>query len=167
MPHRHLYAAVDLGSNSFHMLVARRENGELRVIDRIREMVRIAGGLDANGRLDEATRSRALECLARFGQRLAEIPGHQVRAVGTQTFRRLKNPQHFLVVAETALGCPIDIISGREEARVVWLGVSEGTSFAESPRMVIDIGGGSMGCYAYLTRAQSHGAKTCLLPCTE
>ncbi|MBL38223.1 MAG: exopolyphosphatase [Xanthomonadales bacterium] len=143
MPHRHLYAAVDLGSNSFHMLVARRENGELRVIDRIREMVRIAGGLDANGRLDEATRSRALECLARFGQRLAEIPGHQVRAVGTQTFRRLKNPQHFLVVAETALGCPIDIISGREEARVVWLGVSEGTSFAESPRMVIDIGGGS------------------------
>lgn len=143
MPHRNLYAAVDLGSNSFHMLVARRENGELRVIDRIRDMVRIAGGLDANGRLDEATRSRALECLARFGQRLAEIPGHQVRAVGTQTFRRLKNPQHFLVVAETALGCPIDIISGREEARVVWLGVSEGTSFAESPRMVIDIGGGS------------------------
>lgn len=143
MPHRNLYAAVDLGSNSFHMLVARRENGELRVIDRIREMVRIAGGLDANGRLDEATRSRALECLARFGQRLAEIPGHQVRAVGTQTFRRLKNPQHFLVVAETALGCPIDIISGREEARVVWLGVSQGTSFAESPRMVIDIGGGS------------------------
>ena len=143
MPHRNLYAAVDLGSNSFHMLVARRENGELRVIDRIREMVRIAGGLDAGGRLDDATRSRALECLARFGQRLAEIPGHQVRAVGTQTFRRLKNPQHFLVVAETALGCPIDIISGREEARVVWLGVSEGTPFAESPRMIIDIGGGS------------------------
>jgi len=143
MPHRHLYAAVDLGSNSFHMLVARRENGELRVIDRIREMVRIAGGLDAAGRLDEATRSRALECLARFGQRLAEIPGHQVRAVGTQTFRRLKNPQQFLVVAETALGCPIDIISGREEARVVWLGVGEGTSFTERRRMVIDIGGGS------------------------
>src|SRR6056297_285966 len=143
MPHRNLYAAVDLGSNSFHMLVARRENGELRVIDRIREMVRIAGGLDAEGKLDEATRSRALECLARFGQRLAEIPDHQARAVGTQTFRRLKHPQHFLVVAETALGCPIDIISGREEARVVWLGVSEGTSFAERPRMVIDIGGGS------------------------
>jgi len=143
MPHRNLYAAVDLGSNSFHMLVARRENGELRVIDRIREMVRIAGGLDANGRLDEATRSRALECLARFGQRLAEIPAQQVRAVGTQTFRRLRHPQHFLVVAETALGCPIDIISGREEARVVWLGVSEGTSFIDSPRMIIDIGGGS------------------------
>jgi len=143
MPQSNLYAAVDLGSNSFHMLVARRENGELRVIDRIREMVRIAGGLDANGRLDETTRSRALECLARFGQRLAEIPDHQVRAVGTQTFRRLKNPQHFLHQAETVLDCPIDIISGREEARVVWLGVSEGTSFADQPRMVIDIGGGS------------------------
>lgn len=152
MPHRHLYAAVDLGSNSFHMLVARRENGELRVIDRIREMVRIAGGLDATGRLDEATRSRALECLARFGQRLAEIPGHQVRAVGTQTFRRLKNPQHFLVVAETALGCAIDIISGREEARLVWLGVTEGTAFGERARMAIDIGGGSTEIAAGLER---------------
>lgn len=143
MPDRNLYAAVDLGSNSFHMLVARRENGEMRVIDRIREMVRIAGGLDAGGRLDDATRARALECLARFGQRLAHIPDHQVRAVGTQTFRRLKNPQHFLVVAETALGCPIDIISGREEARVVWLGVNEGTAFADRAHMMIDIGGGS------------------------
>lgn len=152
MPHRHLYAAVDLGSNSFHMLVARRENGELRVIDRIREMVRIAGGLDATGRLDEATRSRALECLARFGQRLARIPGHQVRAVGTQTFRRMRNPQHFLVVAETALGCAIDVISGREEARLVWLGVTEGTAFGERARMVIDIGGGSTEIAAGLER---------------
>jgi len=143
MPHRNLYAAVDLGSNSFHMLVARRESGELRVIDRIREMVRIAGGLDASGKLDEATRSRALECLARFAQRLAQIPDQQVRAVGTQTFRRLKNPQNFLVVAETALGFPIDIISGREEARLVWLGVTEGTAFSDSARMIIDIGGGS------------------------
>jgi len=143
MPNRNLYAAVDLGSNSFHMLVARREAGELRVIDKIREMVRIGGGLDAKGRLDEATRSQALECLARFGQRLAGIPDLQVRAVGTQTFRRLRNPQHFLVVAENALGFPIDIISGREEARLVWLGVSEGTAFAERARMVIDIGGGS------------------------
>ena len=143
MPNRNLYAAVDLGSNSFHMLVARREGGELRVIDRIREMVRIGGGLNARGRLDEGTRSRALECLARFGQRLAGIPDHQVRAVGTQTFRRLRNPRHFLVVAETALGFPIDIISGREEARLVWLGVTEGTAFAERARMIIDIGGGS------------------------
>jgi exopolyphosphatase/guanosine-5'-triphosphate,3'-diphosphate pyrophosphatase len=143
MPHRHLYAAVDLGSNSFHMLVARREHGELRVIDRIREMVRIAGGLNATGKLDAATRDGALECLARFGQRLADLPPQQIRAVGTQTFRRMADAERFLVVAETALGCPIDIISGREEARLVWLGVTEGTAFSRDARLVIDIGGGS------------------------
>jgi len=143
MPHRNLYAAVDLGTNSFHMLVARREHGELRVIDRIREMVRIGGGLDARGRLDPATRDRALGCLARFGQRLANIPDSQVRAVGTQTFRRMRDAEGFLVVAETALGCAIDVISGREEARLVWLGVTEGTAFSGEARLVIDIGGGS------------------------
>lgn len=143
MPDRNLYAAVDLGSNSFHMLVARREHGEMRVIDRIREMVRLAGGLDPRGRLERQVRDRALACLARFGQRLSGIPEHQVRAVGTQTFRRLAQPQHFLVVAETALGCPIDIIGGREEARLVWLGVTGDTRHADSPRLVIDIGGGS------------------------
>jgi len=143
MPHRNLYAAVDLGSNSFHMLVARREHGELRVIDRIREMVRLGGGLDARGRLDPDTRDRALRCLAQFGQRLANIPAQQLRAVGTQTFRRMRDADGFLVVAETALGCPIDIISGREEARLVWLGVNEGTSFTNEARLVIDIGGGS------------------------
>jgi len=143
MPHRNLYAAVDLGSNSFHMLVARREHGELRVIDRIREMVRLAGGLDERGRLEPEVRDRALACLARFGQRLANIPRDQVRAVGTQTLRRLARPASFLVVAETALGHPVDIISGREEARLVWLGVAGGTSFGDRPRMLIDIGGGS------------------------
>jgi len=143
MPHRDLYAAVDLGSNSFHMLVARREGEQLRIIDRIREMVRIAGGLDRKGRLTVEARERALACLARFGQRLHGIPSHQVRAVGTQTFRRLREPHQFLVVAETALGVPIDIISGREEARLVWLGVAGGSAAAERPRLVIDIGGGS------------------------
>jgi len=143
MPHRNLYAAVDLGSNSFHMLVARREHGELRVIDRIREMVRLGGGLDARGRLDDDTRDRALGCLAQFGQRLANIPPQQLRAVGTQTFRRMRDADGFLIVAETALGCPIDVISGREEARLVWLGVNEGTSFTNEARLVIDIGGGS------------------------
>ena len=143
MPHRDLYAAVDLGSNSFHLLVARREYDQLRVIDSLREMVRIGGGLDKNGQLDADTRSRAMECLSRFGQRLAGIPNHQIRAVGTQTFRRMRHPQQFLVVAETALGCPIDIIPGREEARLVWLGVSQGTGHQGEARLVIDIGGGS------------------------
>jgi exopolyphosphatase / guanosine-5'-triphosphate,3'-diphosphate pyrophosphatase len=142
MPEGNLYAAIDLGSNSFHMLVARREHGELRVIDRIKDMVRLAGGIDDNGHLDPEARARALDCLARFGQRIAAIPGEQVRAVGTQTFRQLDNPAAFLVVAETALGCSIDIISGREEARLVYLGVSQATAYSDR-RLVIDIGGGS------------------------
>jgi len=143
MPERELYAAVDLGSNSFHMIVARSEHGELRVIDRIKEMVRLAGGLDQQGRLAAQTREAALDCLARFGQRIRVIPSQQVRAVGTQTFRRLRNSASFLVVAETALGCPIEIISGREEARLVYLGVSQGFASRNSRRLVIDIGGGS------------------------
>jgi len=137
------YAAVDLGSNSFHLLVARREHGELRVLDRIKEMVRIAGGLDSHGQLDQETADRAHGCLARFGQRLRGIPDDNIRAVGTQTFRRLKNANAFLMVAETALGCSIDIIGGREEARLIYLGVSQGVSGHEDRRLVIDIGGGS------------------------
>ena len=139
----HTYAAVDLGSNSFHLLVARREHGDLRVIDRIKEMVRLGGGLDQEGRLDPAVQERAFACLARFGQRLREIPADNLRAVGTQTFRRLKNANAFLVVAETALGCSIDIIAGREEARLVYLGVTQGVSGHEERRLLIDIGGGS------------------------
>ena len=137
------YAAVDLGSNSFHLLVTRREHGQLRVIDQIKEMVRLGGGLDDEGRLDPETADRAYACLARFGQRLRGIPDDNMRAVGTQTFRRLKNANAFLMVAETALGCGIDIIGGREEARLIYLGVSQGVSAHEGRRMVIDIGGGS------------------------
>ncbi len=137
------YAAVDLGSNSFHMLVARRQHGELRVIDRIKEMVRLGGGLDEEGQLDPVVQDRAFACLARFGQRLRGIPVDNLRAVGTQTFRRLKNANAILMIAETALGCSIDIIAGREEARLIYLGVSQGVSGHEDRRLVIDIGGGS------------------------
>lgn len=137
------YAAVDLGSNSFHMLVARREHGELRVLDRIREMVRLGGGLDAAGRLDADTRQRALDCLARFGQRLRGIPAENVRSVGTQTFRRLHDAIEFLHASEQALGCPVDIIAGREEARLVYLGVTQWVSSEQKRQLVIDIGGGS------------------------
>ena len=137
------YAAVDLGSNSFHLLVARREHGELRVIDRIKEMVRLGGGLDEDGQLDPVVQERAFACLARFGQRLRGIPMDNLRAVGTQTFRRMKNANAFLMIAETALGCSIDIIAGREEARLIYLGVSQGVSGHEDRRLVIDIGGGS------------------------
>ena len=137
------YAAVDLGSNSFHLLVARREHGELRVIDRIKEMVRLGGGLDDEGNLDPEVQDRAFACLARFGQRLRGIPMENLRAVGTQTFRRMKNANSFLIIAETALGCSIDIIAGREEARLIYLGVSQGVSGHEDRKLVIDIGGGS------------------------
>lgn len=137
------YAAVDLGSNSFHLLVARREHGELRVIDKIKEMVRLGGGLDQDGQLDPVTQERAFACLARFGQRLRGIPVDNLRAVGTQTFRRMKNANSFLMIAETALGCSIDIIAGREEARLIYLGVTQGVSARDGRRLVIDIGGGS------------------------
>jgi exopolyphosphatase/guanosine-5'-triphosphate,3'-diphosphate pyrophosphatase len=137
------YAAVDLGSNSFHLVVARREHGELRFIDRIREMVRLGGGLDAGGYLDLDVQKRAVDCLARFGQRLRGIPDANIRAVGTQTLRRMRNANSFLMIAETALGCPVDVIAGREEARLIYLGVSQGVAGHEERRLVIDIGGGS------------------------
>jgi exopolyphosphatase/guanosine-5'-triphosphate,3'-diphosphate pyrophosphatase len=137
------YAAVDLGSNSFHLLVARRDHGELRVLDRIKDMVRLGGGLDAEGRLDSAVQDRAFASLARFGQRIRGIPQDNLRAVGTQTFRRMKNANAFLMIAETALGCSIDIIAGREEARLIYLGVTQGVAGHDERRLVIDIGGGS------------------------
>jgi len=142
-----LLAAVDLGSNSFHMVVARYVLGQLRTVDRIRETVRLAEGLDNRGGLRSEVRQRALECLARFGQRLRDIPPQRVRAIATNTVRQLSVPQTFLVPAETALGHPIEVVSGREEARLIYLGVAH----AQPPkpgqlRLVIDIGGGSTEC---------------------
>ncbi|UCG89157.1 MAG: exopolyphosphatase, partial [Gemmatimonadota bacterium] len=137
-----LFAAVDLGSNSFHMIVARHEDGQLRVVDRLREMVRLAAGVAANRDLSPAARDRALACLARFGQRLRGIPSERVRAVGTNTLRRARNPTAFLRSAENALGHPIEIISAHEEARLIYNGVAHDmTPFGR--RLVIDIGGGS------------------------
>ena len=137
-------AAVDIGSNSFHMVVARYTLGQLRVVDRLRETVRMADGLDGKGGLSSAARQRGLECLARFGQRIRDIPSLRVRALATNTVRQLSSPQSFLVPAETALGHAIEVVSGREEARLIYLGVAH----AQPPkpgqlRLVIDIGGGS------------------------
>ncbi len=137
------HAAIDLGSNSFHMVVAHHDGHQLRIVDRIKDMVRLAGGIDRNGQLDPVVRERALASLARFGQRIAGLPRLQVRAVGTQSFRRLAHPATFLVVAETALGCPIDIISGSEEARLVYLGIHQGMPVGEGRSLIVDIGGGS------------------------
>ncbi|TDJ34316.1 MAG: hypothetical protein E2O56_02380 [Gammaproteobacteria bacterium] len=99
-----MFAAVDLGSNSFHMIVARHKHGELVVIDRIREMVRLAAGLGDTGNLTDEGRERALESLARFGQRLEEVPESNVRAAATNTLRLTRNPRAFLRDAEAALG---------------------------------------------------------------
>ncbi len=136
-------AAVDLGSNSYHLVVARVEHGEVRVIDRLRETVRMAMGLRADGSLDPERHRRALRCLAKFGQRLRDIPSERVRAVATNSVRRLRNPRAFLLTAETALGHPIEVVSGREEARLIYLGVAHGLPRARARRLVIDIGGGS------------------------
>ena len=133
-----LLAAVDLGSNSFHLVVARYEHGSLRMIDRLRDSVRMAMGLHADGSLDPKRRERALESLARFGQRLRALPPERVRAVATNSVRRLANPQAFLLPAETALGHPIEIVSGREEARLIYLGVAHDLAESTQRRLVVE-----------------------------
>ena len=137
-------AAVDLGSNSFHLIVARLSPGELRTMDRLKEMVRLAGGLRADKRLDPDTQERALACLERFGQRLRELPSDRVRVVGTNTLRSARGAEDFLARAELALGQPIEIVSGIEEARLIYLGVAHSLAVApDDRRLVMDIGGGS------------------------
>jgi len=136
-------AAVDLGSNSFHMIVARVTDGELQIIDRLREMVRLAAGLNAAKRLNPEASEQALACLERFGQRLRAMPAGTVRAVGTNTLRQMHDGGDFLRAAEAALGHPIEVIAGREEARLVYLGVAHGLAAGSERRLVVDIGGGS------------------------
>ena len=136
-------AAVDLGSNSFHMKVVRYSGNELEVVDRIRDMVRLASGLDENVNLTEEAIERALQCLSRFGERLQDIPGSQVRVVGTNTLRRAGNAREFMRRAQQAVGHQIEIIGGQEEARLVYLGVSHSVRRIEGRMLVVDIGGGS------------------------
>ncbi|WP_305805570.1 exopolyphosphatase [Stenotrophomonas sp. YIM B06876] len=139
-----LLAAIDMGSNSFHMVIARYLLGQLRVVDRLRETVRMADGLDGHGGISADARQRALECLARFGQRIRDIPPLRVRALATNTVRQLRSPLAFLMPAETALGHAIEVVSGREEARLIYLGVAHAQPpHTDQHRLVIDIGGGS------------------------
>jgi exopolyphosphatase / guanosine-5'-triphosphate,3'-diphosphate pyrophosphatase len=136
-------AAVDLGSNSFHMVVARYSHGQLVILDRLREMVRLAAGLSDSGRLDDAAAERALRCLERFGQRLRAMQANSVRVVGTNALRQAKRKRWFLERARAALGHPIEIISGLEEARLIYSGVVHTSPMNPDKRLVIDIGGGS------------------------
>ncbi len=138
-----IIAAVDLGSNSFHMKIARVVDGQLHVIDRLREMVRLGAGLREDKRLTNGAQARALQCLHRFGQRLRGMPPGTVRAAGTNTLRQALNSAVFLAAGEQALGHPIEIIGGLEEARLIYLGAAHGLAASEERRLVVDIGGGS------------------------
>ncbi len=138
-----ILAAVDLGSNSFHMVVARYSHGQLVIIDRLREMVRLAAGVAENGRIDKDAATRALACLERFGQRLRAMHADNVRVVGTNALRLARRKQAFLERAREALGHPIEIIGGMEEARLIYLGVAHTMPSEPGRRLVIDIGGGS------------------------
>jgi exopolyphosphatase/guanosine-5'-triphosphate,3'-diphosphate pyrophosphatase len=139
-------AAVDLGSNSFRLEVARVEGDQLYPLDSLKETVRLAAGLDADKRLDEAAQRNALQCLSRFGERLRGLPKEAVRCVGTSALRVAKNAPEFLARAEAALGFPIEVVAGREEARLIYLGVAHSLPPSGAPRLVVDIGGGSTEC---------------------
>ncbi|VAW53200.1 Exopolyphosphatase [hydrothermal vent metagenome] len=137
-------AAIDLGSNSFHMIVARLEtSGTLSVIDRLRENVRLSAGLDSKSIIDESAQNRAFECLESFSQRISALPHNAIRIAGTNTLRIATNAFSFVEKAEKILNHPIEIIAGREEARLIYIGVAHGLATTEGRRLVIDIGGGS------------------------
>ncbi len=136
-------AAVDLGSNSFHLQVARVVGDQLYPLDSLREPIRFGAGLNREKRLDEDSQNRALDCIRRFGERLRGFDPHAVRAVGTNTLRVAKNAAAFLKQAEAALGFPIEVVAGREEARLIYVGVAHSLPVSKDKRLVVDIGGGS------------------------
>lgn len=138
-----LLAAIDMGSNSFHMVVARLVHGEIRTLEKMGEKVQLGAGLDGHNHLTEEAQQRALACLSRFAQRLQGMPTEAVQVVGTNALRVARNTQEFMARAEEVLGYPVEIIAGREEARLIYLGVSHTLSDDSGRRLVIDIGGGS------------------------
>src|SRR5487761_2421671 len=136
-------AAVDLGSNSFHLQIGRVVDDQIYLLDGLREPVRLGAGLTRDKRIDRATQVRALEALRRFSDRLRGFPAEAVRVVGTNALRVAKNSRQFLAEAKEALGFPIEIIAGREEARLIYLGVAHSLPPGRDKRLVMDIGGGS------------------------
>lgn len=136
-------AAIDLGSNSFHMIIVQWHRGQLTILDRLKESVRLGWGLGDDGSLNDQSYARAMACLERFGERLRGFKAGSVRVVGTKTLRSLNNSIEFLRDAEVRLGHPVDIISGEEEARLIYLGVSHCLQSRSHKRFLVDIGGGS------------------------
>lgn len=163
-------AAVDLGSNSFRLQVGRVVEDQIYPLDSLKETVRLASGLTPEKILDEASQVRGLEALRRFGERLRGLDEGAVRAVATNTLRVAKNAREFLAQGEAALGFPIEIIAGREEARLIYIGAIHSLPLVPHKRLVVDIGGGStefiigkksepflteslyMGCVSYTLR---------------
>ncbi|MFK8041219.1 Ppx/GppA family phosphatase [Congregibacter sp.] len=137
-----LLAAVDLGSNSFHLLIARIEHGEIRPTQALSEKVQLAAGLEGDTLSKDAI-NRGLECLSRFAQLLQSVEPQRIRVVGTNALRRARNRRKFTEPARRILGAPIDVIYGREEARLVYLGVAHTLADDTQSRLVVDIGGGS------------------------
>ncbi|MFT4649204.1 MAG: exopolyphosphatase/guanosine-5'-triphosphate,3'-diphosphate pyrophosphatase [Glaciecola sp.] len=170
--------AVDLGSNSFHLVVAEQLQGKVVLLDRIRERVGLAEGLNADGTLDANAAERALNCLRRFGVRLEGTQASRVRCVGTAIFRDMRDGRNFLARAEKCLGHEIETLPGKEEARLIYLGVAHSIGDDSEARLVIDIGGGSteiilgsqfeskmevslpLGCVYQSTRYFTDGALT-------
>ncbi len=173
-----LIAAIDMGSNSFHMVVAQVFHNEIRALEKLGEKVQLAAGLDHRSYLDEASQHRALACLERFAQRLNGMSKNSVLVVGTNALRVAKNAKTFMRKAEKVLGHKVSIISGREEARLIYLGVAHSLADDSDNRLVIDIGGGStefiigqrfetkeleslhMGCVSYRDKYFSDGKIT-------
>lgn len=137
------YAALDLGSNSFHVLIASDLNGTIHVVDRHREMARLGEGLEKQRLLAPESIERGLEILARIGQRIRTVPHQNVRIVGTNALREARNSDEFIDRAETLLGHNIDVISGHEEGRLIYLAVAHGFESRANAKLVMDIGGGS------------------------
>jgi len=142
LPDGSILAAIDLGSNSFHLIVARIEHGEMRPVEVLAEKVQLGAGLE-RGLLGADAIQRGLDCLARFAQVLDSLAPTRVRAVGTNALRQAKNRQAFTEPASEILGSRVDVIYGREEARLVYLGVAHTLADDANSRLVIDIGGGS------------------------
>lgn len=138
-----LIAAIDLGSNSFHMVLAKADHGEIRILERLGDKVQLAAGVDEDRLLSEEAMQRGLDCLRRFAQLTASLPEGAVRVVGTNALREARNRSEFIHRAEEILGHPVEVISGREEARLIYLGVSHSIADTPGRRLVADIGGGS------------------------
>ena len=143
MQPKSLFAAIDLGSNSFRLEIGQLEAGQLRRVEYIKETVRQGNGLDADRNLTEGAMQRGWDCLARFSERISDFNPQQVRAVATQTLREARNRDVFLNKAHAILGFPIEVIAGREEARLIYLGVSHLLPQSDERRLVVDIGGRS------------------------